>query len=436
MTDESIFMNTAAARQYWEGEIVDGRFPLLEWLGGAGGNLVFRTQRVGRATAAIKLVPAEREDAATVLARWHEAGAITHPHLVRLFEAGECQLRGRRWLYQVMEYADENLAQVLPQRALSMREAGELLPPLLDALGAIHRQQRVHGRLKPANIVAVSNQLKLTSDSLRPLGRDRGEVPPTAYDAPENVKRGLSPASDVWSLGMTLVAVFLQRPLSWERDSNTPPEVPAAIPLPYRHIARECLRSNPDERCTVAQIREWLRPGAALRPQRLSTPERTRRVTPVTVLAIFFIALISGLVFFRHRAVQHTEHTPQAQPKPPAAIVSAPSSTPAPRVNRQGRVPGAVRERVEPNVSESARQTIQGKVRVKVELTVNSLGEVSSAELRSPGPSRYFARKALEAARQWKFQPPEVGGQPGESRWVIEFRFGQSATEAIPIEQP
>jgi TonB family protein len=427
-------MNTAAAR-YWEGEIVDGRFPLLEWLGSAGGRLVFRTQRLGRAPAAIKLVPADAKDMAAALERWHQAAALSHANLVRLFESGQCQRHGALWLYLVMEYAEENLAQVLPQRPLSLREVQELLPPLLDALGTIHREQLVHGRVKPSNVVAVANQLKITSDSLRPLGRDRAAPPPTAYDAPENETRGFSPASDIWSLGMMLAAVFLQRPLVWSRESLRDPEVPASIPLPYRHIARECLRLNPDERCTLRDIREWLRPGAALELPRPVAPEQPKRAKSVALAILLLGVLISALVLVRHRAAQPAEQTQGGQPNPPAAVAGA-GRTSASDTSKESRLPGAVRERVLPPVPESARQTIQGKVRVKVAVTVDPQGQVSAAELRSPGPSRYFARLALEAARQWKFQPVEVNGQPQESRWLIEFRFGRSSTEVIPLEQP
>ena len=430
-------MNTAAARQYWEGEIVDGRFPLLEWLGGADRNLVFRTQRAGRTNAAIKLVPADGQDAAVVLAGWRQAAALSHPQVVRLFEAGVCQLRGARWLYLVMEFAEENLAQVLPQRPLSLREVAELLPPLLDALGAIHGRGLVHGQVKPSNIVAVGNQLKLTSDSLQPSGRPRSATPATAYDAPEKRDRGLSPASDVWSLGMTLIAVFTQHPLAWERQSKQDPEVPPSIPLPYGHIARECLRLNSDERCTLGDIRAWLRPGAALKPPKPSRPVRPRRVPGLAIVAIFMIAALIALgVLVRHRAAPRAEPARQEQPNPPAAVARASGNPSAPGGGSESRIPGAVRERILPTVPESARQTIQGKVRVIVAVTVNPLGEVSSAELRSPGPSKYFARLALAASRQWQFQPAQVNGQPQESRWLLEFRFGRSTTDVIPLEQP
>jgi TonB family protein len=90
-------------------------------------------------------------------------------------------------------------------------------------------------------------------------------------------------------------------------------------------------------------------------------------------------------------------------------------------------------KQVLPQVPFSARQTIHGKVRVKVQVAVDPSGNVSSAKLVVPGPSRYFARLALESSQQWKFQPAGVDGQPAPSHWLLEYRFGRSSTEVTPV---
>jgi len=43
--------------------------------------------------------------------------------------------------------------------------------------------------------------------------------------------------------------------------------------------------------------------------------------------------------------------------------------------------------------------------------------------LTNPGPSKYFARLALQAAQQWKFTPPRENGQAVPSQWTILFEF-------------
>jgi TonB family protein len=95
---------------------------------------------------------------------------------------------------------------------------------------------------------------------------------------------------------------------------------------------------------------------------------------------------------------------------------------------------GSVAERVLPDVLPSASQSIQGQVRVAVEVAVDPAGLVSNATFDSAGPSKYFARKALEAARGWKFKPAQVDGRAVSSVWNLRFRFTQSGSEVTPVE--
>jgi hypothetical protein len=107
----------------WEGRVIDGRFPLLQYLGGGDRSAVFATATDDGTlpSAAIKLVEANPEDAAGRLAGW-AAAALSHPHLLRVFQRGRCQLDGAEFIFLVMERADEDLSQVLPLRPLSTAE--------------------------------------------------------------------------------------------------------------------------------------------------------------------------------------------------------------------------------------------------------------------------------------------------------------------------
>src|SRR5271166_4047064 len=148
----------------WEGKLVDGKFPLQKWLGGSDHSAVFLTERSGgnRQKAAIKLIPADNLDTNDQLTRWAEGAKLTHSHLIRLFGDGRCLIDGTPLLYIVMEYAEENLAEVLPLRALTPAEVSEMLQPATAALAALHRAGFAHSRLKPSNVMAVDNQLKLS----------------------------------------------------------------------------------------------------------------------------------------------------------------------------------------------------------------------------------------------------------------------------------
>jgi len=87
-----------------------------------------------------------------------------------------------------------------------------------------------------------------------------------------------------------------------------------------------------------------------------------------------------------------------------------------------------------PNVPQSARNTITGKVRVSVKVDVDDTGNVTDVSLESPGPSKYFARLASEAAHQWKFTPPHVNGRDVASEWLLRFAFGRENTTVSPTQ--
>src|SRR4026209_2249686 len=195
------------AWQQWEGQVVNGEFHLGQYLGGGENRAVFLTEHGERELqkAAIKLVPALPEKSELQLSQWRLAAKLSHPHLIRLFQIGRCELGNMEMLYVVMEYAEENLSQILPQRPVTPAEAREMLEPVLEALAYVHGQGFIHGHIKPANIMAVEDQLKISNDGLCHMDKAMGLGIPGVYDAPEIAGRGISKASDVWSLGMTMV---------------------------------------------------------------------------------------------------------------------------------------------------------------------------------------------------------------------------------------
>jgi TonB family protein len=93
-----------------------------------------------------------------------------------------------------------------------------------------------------------------------------------------------------------------------------------------------------------------------------------------------------------------------------------------------------VLSQVMPDVSPKARATIRGTVHVAVKLHVDTAGNVASAELFSPGPSRYFADQALQAAHRWDFAPAKVDGHAVPSEWVVRFEFTPFDTKAHPTQ--
>jgi TonB family protein len=425
-------------KSFWkqcEGQAVDG-FALRQYLGGGDNHGVFLTEHGSEPRrAAIKLIyagPSTNEDQ---LRRWRIASELSHPNLLRVFERGLWQIEGVPVLYLVMEYADEDLSQVIPERALTAAEVRELLSPALDALAYLHGKGLAHGHLKPSNFMAVGNQLKLSADGI--------------------VEAGASGAADdVWSLGVSLVEILTQRRPVWTESDPSDPALPETLPREFRDIAQNSLRRNPDSRWTVVQIQQRL---------------RTRRVLgrkQVFAAAIGFVlillAMVAGTTLIRQRETAPVAPSPQsqsgAQPAEPAAkpspMVPAPKQEPkqevtptpappptpppestAPAVEPKAEAPakstapvpsagGDVVHRVMPELYPHARNSIRGKVVVAIRVNVDASGTVTDARYETRGPSVYFAGAALKAARQWKFGPAD-----GPRAWILRFVFTRGDTK-------
>ena len=486
------------AWKQWEGQVVNEEFHLRQYLGGSDHSAVFLTAHVhvpeGLERAAIKLIPAEPDNADLQLSRWSANAQLSHPRLLRLFRTGRCRLDSKDLLYVLMEYADEDLSQILPQRALTPEEAREMLKPVLEALAFLHGKGFVHGHIKPANIMAREDQIKLSSDGLRPAGESQGRLAKlSAYDPPESAAGDFSPAGDVWALGVTLVEALTQRLPVWEPAKEQELAVPPTLRAPFFEIARNCLRSDPQHRWTVAQIaaqlqqaplpvatvrvadrpRPQAQPAARPAPPRQAVPRSgpssgRRYLIPTLAVALALAAILAGPRLFRRPANREAPPAASEQPatrpsvqskaqskskqrpaKPeiresvqktedqsPGLTGTASSPTPllseAKTTTAAGRVRGEVVRQVLPEASQKARDTIRGKVRVSVRVSVDPSGDIVDARFESPGPSKYFANLALEAAEQWEFRPAKVDGLEVASEWIVRFEFAQAATRAFP----
>jgi len=222
-------MNSSTIDSDWVGRVIDGRFSLLQWLGSSGRGGVFFTELDGnpQRRAAIKLIPADESEAQARIRVWSSTAALSHPHLMRIFQTGSWRVDNNLLVYAVMEFAEQNLSQILPERPLTPAETREMLEPVLDALGYLHENGYVHGHLKPSNIMVVDDQLKISSESLQVAG-DRVSVlaSPSVYDAPESATGPISPPADLWSIGALLVESLTQHPPAGQRSTRHEPVVP------------------------------------------------------------------------------------------------------------------------------------------------------------------------------------------------------------------
>jgi TonB family protein len=488
----------------WEGRTVDGKFLLGNYLGGSEGSAVFRT-RVGNGRApnegvaedaAIKLIALDGAEAESQLRQWKTASELSHPNLIRILAVGRAAVEawedGRELVYAVEEVAEENLAQILPERALTAEEARGMLGPVLAALEFVHGKGLVHGRIRPSNILAAGDQVKLSSDSLRRAGEvplteiSRTEISHTtsAYDAPEVPAAGHSPASDVWSLGITLVEVLTQRVPVWDPARMSGPDVGAGVPEPFRGIVQCALQVDPAKRCGLQEIANRLEGRLAAKPAApapkaapvesiAAAQKKTAKGPYLLVLAAALVVAVFLIVRPRPSSAPGEVQTAPAPPQtsssqtgqpapveppptqsPSIAVQPAPAQTTSaagtPPAREQAKPPGSgaagagtnvaaepggdqktvakdeIVERAMPQVSPGAQRTIHGKIKVRVTVEVDAAGNVTEARLKESGSSSYFARAALEAARRWKFAPAHDENQRD---WTLLFAFTRARTE-------
>ena len=455
------------AWKQWKSQVINGEFHLRQYLGGSERSAVFVTEHREREfqKAAIKLIPADPGNAELQLCRWRLAAKLAHPHLIRLFQMGRCQMGEMGLLYVVMEYAQEDLSRILPYRPLTPAEACDMLEPVLDVLAYVHGKGFVHGHLKPANIMALDDEIKISSDGICRMGESSRGL----YDPPETAGGGISPAGDVWSLGMTVVEALTQRLPVWEGTERAEPILPETIPAPFLDIARRCLRRDPQRRWTVADIAARLRQTlpvpqeqVTVRPQEKFA--KWRYIVPTIGVGLALAAMLAGPRLFNRRseaqrAPSITLEQLRVQPKPEQRAVSpetrqsaqrtsdekrgysAGGTSPSPTSLRSeagvktppgGLVRGEVLQRDLADVPQKARDTIRGTVRVSVRVAVDPSGGVVGATFDSPGPSKYFANLALQAARRWEFAPAKVDGRYVPSEWILRFKFRRTATKVIP----
>ena len=432
----------------WESQVVNGIFPLRRFLGGTNHSAVFLTEykAANLADAAIKFVPADA--AQTDLVQWGAAATLTHPHLIRIFDAGRCQIRGRGFLFVVMEYAEQTLAEVLAKRALSPGEVREMLVPTLDALAFLHRNHLVHGRLKPSNILVVNDQLKLASDTIRPTGNSTSGVGRTsAYDPPELKHGVIATPADVWGLGMTLVEALTQRAPAWPEERSETASLVANFPAPLGETARRCLNPTPANRPTVLELETQYKSAPRARaPAATPQPPRPapRAANPPRRSAngyLLLVAIAAVLVIAFVWMGSHSSSPSQAPLEPPAVPVAAVPEPGASAAAEPAELPPevatpvspspvqssppaatspAVLHQVIPDVPPAAGNRIRSSIKVTVRVLVDPTGEVVGQLLESPGASRYFARLAGDAAAEWKFAPADTR----DSRvWLLRFEF-------------
>jgi TonB family protein len=424
----------------WERRIVNGVYPLRRFLGRSSHSVVFLTECKAQnvAQAAIKILPANPALTEAQLAYWRRIATLSHPHLLRLLDAGRCQLGGHNFLFVVMDLAEQNLSQILPGRPLTPGEVRDLLPATLDALAYLHGKNLVQGALKPPNFLVVDDQLKLASDTIRPAGeRTANTAKPSLYDAPEAKSGRISTAGDMWGLGITLVEALTQTPPAWSRERPEAVSLPAYLAPEFVEPVQRCLSRDPGRRPAIAELVAQFKQTPAATPsaappamnepvvRTLSTqysPKARFLVTAITVGIITLWAAWTGLhLLHTHASAQQSA---AITPQPPPAV--APAAVENPKTGIAASPPTVLRQEI-PDLSRSARASIRGVIKIAVRVIVDRSGNVAAATVDNRGSSKYFARAAMDAAKKWKFAQ---AADQASRVWLLNFEFTRAGTTA------
>ena len=191
------------------------------------------------------------------------AGALTHPHIVTIYEVGQHQ----EHRFIAMEYLiGQTLREVLTVGGLlPVQVAIDITLQLCEALGYAHAQGVVHRDVKPDNIylVAPNRTVKLTDFGIarmmaEPSLTSAGQVFGTpAYMSPEQLtSREVDYRSDIFSLGIVLYEMLTgQKPFRGDsvvtityQIMNSEPEMPSSLAPGIAAIIVRTLAKDPDLR--------------------------------------------------------------------------------------------------------------------------------------------------------------------------------------------
>jgi len=345
--------------------LVDGRFELLDCLGGGGMGLVWRARDTAlQRDVALKEVlstsnPAGQGDSVganemrqRVLREARALAQLRHPNVVIIHHIVDSPEHPNPWL--VMELVTGgSLADRLAKGRLTVPEAVRIGRGVLSALRAAHAVGILHRDVKPGNVLLRPDGSPVLTDFGIAAVRDATALTVSGsvigspeYIAPERL-RGYegNPSSDLWSLAMMLyVAVEGRHPLRRATmlatlaavlDEPLPPPVHAGplTPALSAMLARDP-RLRPDatefDRLLAAaeQPQIWPAPTTVGIPVAPPPSRRRRRVALVAVTAA--VLVIAGvLAWTLIPRTTDTGGTPSASggTAPTTTLIAAPKLT-------------------------------------------------------------------------------------------------------------
>ncbi len=258
------------------------RYRVTEKVGSGGMAEVYKAvdEVLGR-TVAVKVLHPRYAAESNFVNRFRQeaqaAANLSHPSIVNIYDWGH---DGETY-FIVMEYVNgTDLKKLIEDRgALDPMKVAEYGAQVCAALSVAHGYDIIHRDIKPHNIVIMPDgTIKVMDFGIARAGNttmtQTGSVLGTAqYISPEQAQgRTLGPASDLYSLGITLYELATGRlpfdadtpvavALKQVNEAPVPPrQVRPSIPASLEAVIMKALRKNPAERYdSAAEMRDDLK---------------------------------------------------------------------------------------------------------------------------------------------------------------------------------
>ena len=268
----------ASAAVFQIGDVLGGRYEILQLLGEGGMGAVYKaTDRELDRFAALKVIRPELASNPAILARFKQelllAHQVTHRNVIRIYDLGEAE--GVKFITMEFIEGRDLRSLIHEKKKYAPEEAVEIIQQVCQALEAAHNVGVIHRDLKPQNIMQDASGRILVMDFglARTMGSNgmtqTGAIVGTMeYMSPEQaLGKELDQRSDIFALGLILYEMLTGK-VPFAADSalaslikrtqeraKPVSDVEAQVPGALSGIVSKCLERDLNERYqTVSEV--------------------------------------------------------------------------------------------------------------------------------------------------------------------------------------